>query len=382
MKIQKQLRPYVYTLVGVVVAIVGGISLRQCTKKTQTEAFDSVKYVEITPAVQQKLLRRVNAIGKMTANQSIVVRTELQGRIEKIHFQDGQAVKKGDALVEFDSAQAKLEAASAKARASQTEQMYLRSKELYGKELVSAAEFEKVKAEYEMAKAQAEEKALIVSKMVIKAPFEGIVGIREKDINVGAVVHQNVDIVSLVDEDPMMVDFSVSGAYVGNVKAGQDILLSVDGTDIVNQVAKVVAIDAKLDDVGNTIKVRGEASNAKGVLKPGMFAKAKIVIGEVPNAVMVPEAAVERSGNQHYVYKIDQIQDGVGRFSFNPVVIGMREAGLVEVVSGLTGKENVVIGGHTNLANLPEGHPVRVKVVDTSELKKKIAEEQLAAPQE
>jgi membrane fusion protein, multidrug efflux system len=376
MKIEKQLRPYLYALGAAAIAIGLGVTIRQCTKKTDLQSQDAVKYVEVTPVAEQQLLRRINAIGKLIANQSIIIKTELPGRIAKIYFKDGQAVNAGDPLIAFDSEQARLEATQARAKASQMEQMFYRSKELFQKSLVSASEYEKAKAEFEQSKAQSEERALIVNKMTIKAPFEGIVGIREKDINLGAYINQNVDIVSLVDTDPMMVDFNVSGGYIGSIKNGQEILLTVDGTAIENQAAKVVAIDARVDEAGNTIKVRGEASNAKGLLKPGMFAKAKVVIGEVPNAIMVPEAAIERTGNQHYVYRVDRIQNNVGHVIFTPIVIGTRDSGMVEVISGLQPKEVVVIGGHVNLQ---EGQEVRIKMIDTSDLKKKLAAQQSAS---
>lgn len=355
---QKQLRPYLYTGAAILGLIIFGVFIRQCSKKSDIESFDRVKYVEITPVKVGQLLRKVNAIGKLTASQSVVIKTEMPRRIAKIHFKDGQEVKEGDPLVEFDSEQLRLEADQARAKASQYSQLYQRSLELFQKKLISSSEYEKAKAEYEQTRAQAAEKDLLVRKSIIRAPFEGVLGIREKDISPGAYVNQNIEIVSLVDTDPMLVDFNVSGAYAESLKAGQEIQISVDGTAIENLSAKIDAIDARVDENGNTLRVRGSIPNKDGHLKPGMFAKVLVVIGEVPNAIQVPESAVERNGNQNYVYRVVRIQSNVGYAALTPIVIGTRQNGMVEVINGLEPKDVVVVGGQTGLH---DGQEVRIQ---------------------
>lgn len=358
---KRQLRPYLYTVIAILVLIILGIVVRQFNKRGEVEAFDRVKYVEAAPVTVGKLLRKVNAIGKLAANQSIVIKTEMPGRISKIHFKDGQAVKQGDPIVEFDSEQLRLEAMQARAKASQYSQLYQRSSELFQKKLISSSEYEKAKAEYEQTKAQAEEKDLLVRKSIIRAPFEGVLGIREKDISVGAYVNQNIEIVSLVDTDPMMVDFNVSGAYAANLKAGQALQISIDGTNLENLPAKVDAIDARVDDIGNTLRVRGAVPNKDRLLKPGMFSQVLVVIGEVSNAIQVPEGAIERNGNQNYVYRVTKVNGSSGVAAISPVVIGTRQNGMVEILQGLGPKDMVVIGGQTGLH---DGMEVRIQKSD------------------
>lgn len=355
---QKQIRPYLYAVAVVIGLIVIGITVRQCSKSNEVESFDRVKYVEAAEVKVGKLLRKVKALGKLTANQSVIVKTEMPGRIAKIHFKDGQVVDQGDPLVEFDSEQLRLEATQARAKASQYSQLYQRNLELFQKKLISSAEYEKAKAEYEQTKAQAEEKDLLVRKSIIRAPFEGVLGIREKDISTGAYVNQNIEIVSLVDTDPMLVDFNVSGAYAESLKAGQEIKISVDGTALENLSAKIDAVDARIDESGNTLRVRGNIPNKDGKLKPGMFARVLVVIGEVQNAVQVPEGAIERNGNQNYVYRVSKIQGSSGFAVLTPVVIGTRQNGLVEIMSGIEPKDVVVVGGQTGLH---DGMEVRIQ---------------------
>jgi membrane fusion protein (multidrug efflux system) len=338
------------------------------SKKSEIESFDRIKYVEVTPVKNGQLLRKVNALGKLAANQSVIVKTEMAGRVSKIHFKDGQAVNQGDPLIEFDSQQLRLEAEQARAKAEQYSQLYQRSTELFQKKLISSSEFEKAKAEFEQTRAQAAEKDLLVRKSIIRAPFEGVLGIREKDISPGAYLTQNHEIVSLVDIDPILVDFNVSGAYTGTLKAGQEILISVDGTAIDGVAAKIDAVDAKVDEAGNTLRIRGSVSNQNGALKPGMFAKVLVVIGEVANAIQVPESAVERTGNQSYVYRVTKIQGNVGYAALTPVVIGTRQNGMVEIMKGLESKDVVVTGGQTGLH---DGQEVRIQ--------KTVAAEEVAA---
>lgn len=369
---QKQLKPYLYTVVGILGVIILGVFVRQCSKKSDIESFDRIKYVEVTPVKVGQLLRKINAIGKLTANQSVIIKTEMPGRISKIHFKDGQVVKAGDPLVEFDSEQLRLEADQARAKASQYSQLYQRSLELFQKKLISSSEFEKAKAEYEQTRAQAAEKDLLVRKSIIRAPFEGVLGIREKDISSGAYVNQNIEIVSLVDTDPMLVDFNVSGAYSESLKSGQEIQISVDGTSFESLSAKIDAVDARIDENGNTLRIRGSISNKDGHLKPGMFAKVLVVIGEVPNAIQVPEGAVERNGNQSYVYRVTKIQSNIGYAALTPVVIGTRQNGMIEIMKGLEPKDVVVTGGHTGLH---DGQEVRIqKNVAAEEVAPKVAE--------
>lgn len=355
---KKQIKPYLYTAAGVLGVILISIFVRQCSKKSDIESYDRVKYVEVTPVKVGQLLRKINAIGKLAANQSIIIKTEMPGRIAKIHFKDGQPVKEGDPIVEFDSEQLRLESAQANAMASQYSQLYQRSKELYQKKLISSSEYEKAKAEHEKTRAQAEEKNLLVRKSTIRAPFEGMLGIREKDISPGAYVNQNIEIVSLVDTDPMLVDFNVSGTYAETLKAGQDIQISVDGTALKDLPAKIEAIDAKVDETGNTLRVRGSIPNKNGHLKPGMFSKVLVVIGEVSNAIQVPESAIERNGNQNYVYRVSRIQSGSGVASLSPVVVGTRQNGMVEIIQGLEPKDVVVTGGQLGLH---DGQEVRIQ---------------------
>ncbi|MDP3936226.1 MAG: efflux RND transporter periplasmic adaptor subunit [Alphaproteobacteria bacterium] len=374
---QKQLRPYLYTISGVLGVIVLGVFLRQCNKKSEVESFDRIKYVEVTPVKSGQLLRKINAIGKLAANQSVVVKTEMPGRVAKIHFKDGQAVKQGDPLIEFDSEQLRLEAEQARAKASQYSQLYQRSSELFQKKLISSSEFEKAKAEYEQTRAQAAEKDLLVRKSIIRAPFEGVLGIREKDISPGAYVNQNHEIVSLVDIDPMLVDFNVSGAYTASLKEGQEIQISVDGTSLDGLSAQIDAVDARVDEAGNTLRVRGSVPNKSGALKPGMFAKVLVVIGEVSNAIQVPEGAVERNGNQSYVYRVTKIQSNVGYAALTPVVIGTRQNGMVEIMKGLEAKDVVVTGG---LTGLHDGQEVRIqKTVAAEDVAPKPAAENVAS---
>jgi membrane fusion protein (multidrug efflux system) len=355
---QKQLRPYLYTIVGILVVIILGVFLRQFNKKSEVESFDRIKYVEVTHVKSGQLLRKINALGKLAANQSVIVKTEMPGRVAKIHFKDGQVVKQGDPLIEFDSQQLRLEAEQARAKAEQYSQLFQRSSELFQKKLISRSEFEKAKAEHEQTRAQSAEKDLLVQKSIIRAPFEGVLGIREKDISPGAYLNQNYEIVSLVDIDPMLVDFNVSGTYTASLKEGQEIQISVDGTSLEGLSAKIDAVDAKVDEAGNTLRVRGSVPNKNGALKPGMFAKVLVVIGEVSNAIQVPEGAVERNGNQSYVYRVTKIQSNVGYAALTPVVIGTRQSGMVEIMKGLDAKDVVVTGGHTGLH---DGQEVRIQ---------------------
>lgn len=355
---QKQLRPYLYTIVGVLGVIIIGVFMRQCSKKSDVESHDRIKYVEVTPVKSGQLLRKINALGKLAANQSVIVKTEMPGRVSKIHFKDGQEVKQGDPLIEFDSEQLRLEAEQARSKAAQYSLLFQRSSELFQKKLISSSEFEKAKAEYEQTRAQSAEKDLLVRKSIIRAPFEGVLGIREKDISPGAYVNQNHEIVSLVDIDPMLVDFNVSGAYTASLKEGQEIQISVDGTALDGLSAKIDAVDARVDEAGNTLRVRGSVPNKNGALKPGMFAKVLVVIGEVSNAIQVPEGAVERNGNQSYVYRVTKIQSNVGYAALTPVVIGTRQNGMVEIMKGLEAKDVVVTGGHTGLH---DGQEVRIQ---------------------
>lgn len=372
---QKQLKPYLYTAVGILGAIILGVFVRQCSKKTDIESFDRVKYVEVTPVKVGKLLRRVNAIGKLAANQSVIVKTEMPGRIAKIHFKDGQVVKEGDPLVEFDSEQLRLEADQARSKAAQYAQLHQRSLELFQKKLISPTEYEKAKAEFEQTRAQAAEKDLLVRKSIIRAPFEGVLGIREKDISIGAYVNQNVEIVSLVDTDPMLVDFNVSGAYSESLRAGQEIQISVDGTGLENISAKIEALDARVDETGNTLRVRGSIPNKNGHLRPGMFARVLVVIGEVPDAIQVPEGAVERNGNQNYIYRVTKIQNNVGYIALTPAVIGTRQQGMVEIIQGLQPKDVVVTGGHTGLHDGQEVRIQKMIAIEEAEEKAKLEAE-------
>ena len=331
----------------------GPIVWRAIFGNNTEEVGAGIRYVKAKKVELRDLNRTITAIGTLRASNFVNIKAERRARVAKIYFEDGQMIKQGEPIIELDKEALTFEHKGLQAQADQLKQQYLRSKELHDKKLLSDTDFEKAKAEYTRVQAAADEKKVLLDKSIVRAPFEGRLGVRDADVTVGTFIADGTDIVTLVDTDPMFVDFRVSAQNTANIKPGQKIEVEVDGPGGSEMfVGEVTAVDSKVETTGNTVLVRGKVENPNDKLQPGQFARVTVITHAVKNAMMVPLSAIRTEGNNDLVF----VMDG-NTVAVRGVVKGQTSESDIEIVKGITKDDIVVFEGKKNL------HP-GVKVVN------------------
>jgi len=307
--------------------------------------------VDVAKVVTLKLVDDINAVGSIRSNESVVIRPEVSGRIVRLNFNDGQHVKKGQLLVAFDATVNEAEVLQAKAELGIARANYERSLDLAKQKFISERARDESLANVQVLDAKLALAQARLSKLAIKAPFSGIVGIR--NVSVGDYVKDGADLINLEDISSVKVDFRVPEKYADLVHNGQAIEVLVDALPGRPFRAKVDAVDPQVDNSGRSASLRGRIENPEGKLKPGMFARVRLILSERDNALVVPEEAIVPQGAKVTVWKVVD-----GKAVRTEVKTGLRRAAQVEIVQGLQAGDLVVTAGQIRLSK--DGTPVRI----------------------
>lgn len=315
--------------------------------------------VEVARVEIRTLQDETQAVGTLRSRQGVMLRPEVSGRVARLGFQDGQRVKRGHLLVQLDDTlqQAQLQKAQAEASIARTN--LNRNRELVSQQFVSQAAVDQSAAVLEVAQASVALAQAELVRMRIVAPFDGAVGIRV--INVGDYVKDGSDLLSIDDTGAMLVDFRLPERVLSRLKVGQVVDVALDGLPGRSFKARVDAFDSQLDANGRSLLVRASLGNADGVLKPGMFARARLVFAVRDNAVVVPEEALVPVGNKRFLFKVVDGADGRKTTQRVEANVGLRVPGKVEILGGLTHADTVVTAGHARLMQNPD---VAIRVVE------------------
>lgn len=306
--------------------------------------------VEAAPVRVGTVTDEVGAVGSLQANESVVIRSEIAGRISEAHFTEGRAVAKGDLLFTLDPAEAAAQVAQIAATVELNRSNLERAKPLREADLISPQDFDQLAAklkESEASLAVAQER---LNKATIRAPFGGRVGLRQ--VSPGDYVQPGQVLVNLEDLTAMKADFRIPETVMDRVAVGRPVAVRVDAFPEQVFRGAIRAIEPRLDEATRTILVRARVDNPGGQLRPGMFARVSVIVGERPNAILIPEQAVVPVGDKAFVFRIVD-----GKAAMAKVVIGQRKGGEAEVVSGLNPADVVVTGGQMKIR---DGAPVTV----------------------
>jgi membrane fusion protein (multidrug efflux system) len=292
---------------------------------------------KIAPAVDE-----AGAVGTLRADESIVVRPEIAGRIAEIRFEEGQGVARGAVLATLDSAEVKAQLASASAQARLDAQRLERAEDLHQKSFISRQALDEARSNAARSSALVREIEARLAKTEMRAPFAGIVGLRQ--VSQGAVVAAGTDIARLEKIDQLKLDFRVPEAYVSRLKGGQPVKVTVDAWPGQGFGGAIYAIEPAVDEGTRTVLARARIANPELKLRPGMFARVVLQLGAREKAIWIPEQAVVPKGQETFVYRVAD-----GRASLVKVQLGVRRPGEVEVLAGLAAGELVVTDGTLRL---------------------------------
>lgn len=298
-------------------------------------------------ARRQPLSVGIEAIGTAGANEAVSITSKTSNIVTAIHFNDGQAVRAGQLLVELDSAQARADLAAAQADFTESAAQYNRSRDLVASQLVSQSQFDQLQGTMRANEARVAAAQARLSDTVIRAPFSGRVGLRR--VSVGTLINPGTVITTLDDTSTIKVDFSVPDLYVGELRAGQAVVARTNAFPGREFRGVVGSVDSRVDPASRAVIVRAMVPNAEGLLKPGMFLTVQLA-QETRDALVVPEEALVPEQARQFVYLVQG-----NTVAKREVRLGRREPGLVEIVDGLAAGDRVVVEGTLKLR---DGAPV------------------------
>ena len=318
----------------------------------------------------QDFTDRIEALGVAKARQSVTVTSNTAELITKVLFHDGQAVSKGQVLVELKGDEQDAAVAQAQSLAAQARLDAARWNDLAAKGFsprVTAERYQAASVQADAALKAAQSRRL---NRVIRAPFSGVVGL--SDVAPGALIAAGGPLVSLDDLAVVRIDFPVPDRFYARLRKGMVLTAKVDAYPDVEFKGAVAEVDTRIDERTRSVRARAEFANSDGRLRPGMLAKVVVEQG-VRSALAAPEAAVQFEGEQAFVYTIIK-DDGKGDGSAmgqragkrkkmpegmaanapkgpkmiahrQTIVVGARQNGFIEVTSGLRAGETSVAAG-------------------------------------
>lgn len=315
--------------------------------------------VEVARAEAATLTDEATAVGSLKAHQGVMLRPEVSGRVARLGFSEGTRVRRGQLLVQLDDTlqQAQLQQAEASAAIARTN--LARSRELLGQGFVSPSAVDQNAAALEVAEAQVALARAQLARLKVLAPFDGTAGLRL--VNVGDYVKDGADLVNIEDLSSLTVQFALPERTIDRLRPGQPVELTLDALPGRRFKGRVQALDSQVDPNGRALQVKAQVDNTEALLKPGMFARPRVVFAVRDGAVVVPEEALVPMGARQVLFRIAERADGQKLAQRLEARVGLRLPGKVEILQGLKPGDVVVTAGH---ARLMRGDAVPVRVIE------------------
>jgi membrane fusion protein, multidrug efflux system len=298
-------------------------------------------------ARQEQWPATIAAIGSVVAVHGVTVSADMPGIVEAITFESGRQVATGELLVRLDTRQERAQLAAAEAQRDLTRLNLDRARGLRDEGILPEAEYDRMSAEYKQAEARVGEIRATIERKQIRAPFTGILGIRQ--VNLGQYLNDGAAVVPLQSLDPIYVNFSVPQQEVTEVKVGREVRVVAEGEKPIEATGKITAVDSIVDTATRNVQVQATFANPKGDLHPGMFVKTEVVLGGGSPITALPASAISYAPYGDSVYVVADLQGPNGesyrgvRQQF--VKLGGSRGDQVAVVSGVAAGEEVVTSG-------------------------------------
>lgn len=285
----------------------------------------------------------VEAVGSTFAYESAEITPNVTEVVEKINFKDGQSVKKGDIIVVLRFAEENAQLRSARASLAEQDREIERLSGLVKSGAAAVSALDTRNTQKQVAEQQIQQYQAQVSDRIIRAPFDGVLGLRT--ISVGSLVSPQNVITTIDDLSTMRVDFTVPEVYLGQLKPGVPISAISQAYPERTFEGEVADIDSRVDPSSRSVRVRAEIPNKDQLLKPGMLLYVQLAL-EKSRSPTIPERSLIQEGNSQFVFKVSQ-----RRAQRTEVELGRRKPGFVEVVSGLSLGDSVATSALQDLTD-------------------------------
>ncbi|SFL93353.1 efflux RND transporter periplasmic adaptor subunit [Marinobacter zhejiangensis] len=319
--------------------------------------------VNITTPLVEVVADALTAVGTLKSRQAVAVTAEVSGRVVELNVQPGEVVAKGQLLVRLDDRQAQADLQVADAQFADAQRQYDRASRLVANNSIAQSRLDELRTALDVARAQRVAARIRLENHRIEAPFAGIVGLT--DISLGSYLSEGETITTLDDTREMELEFSVPERYLGQLAQGQQVAGETPAYPGQVFHGTLVELGARVSELSRTLPVRALVDNSEGRLRPGQFMSVSLTLGQ-REALVIPEQAILMRGADSFVFVVE---DGVAKRT--RVTLGSREPGLVEIQSGLSADDAVVVTGQDRLSN---GESVQVSTDDEAMLDHHLAD--------
>ena len=295
----------------------------------------------------------IPAVGSLRASRGVDVTAQVAGQITAINFESGSPVAAGTLLVQQYAAdeQARLEGLIAERKLAEIN--VTRARGLYAEKLISAFDRDVRETDLQRARAAEDDLRLKIAQKSIRAPFSGVLGIRQVDI--GQYIEPGDPIVRLEGREKMVVDFPVPQQQLRNLRVKQPVAVQVDAWPGQPFRGAIEALEPQVDRDTRNIRVRAVVDNPEGKLLPGMFARIDIALPVRDQVVTIPHAAVTHSPYGDAVFVVTEKKNAAGqaelRVTNTAVVTGATRGDQIAISSGLPAGATIVTAGQQKLRN-------------------------------
>lgn len=295
--------------------------------------------VKAVAAEVRPVAEKISLVATISANESIEVKSEIDGTVERVNFDEGQPVAEGQLLIKLDTRKWEATVAEAEAEFNLAEANRQRAETMLKNQTISQQEYDQALATFEARRAGLDLMRQQLKDARITARFDGLAGARL--VSPGQVISKSTLLTTLVDIEPVKVEFRVPERFLGQLRAGQSIAFRVPAYPGEEFRGEVYFIDPQVDLATRTVLVKARQANLDRRLRPGMFGNLDLILEIRERAILVPESAILRDGEAVSLFIIGA--DGTAQPV--PVELGTRLPGQVEVTRGLSGGEQVIYEG-------------------------------------
>lgn len=342
-----------FILMLVVVSLVfGGIVYK---KLQDWEEFAAMAEMEQPPTViaaaevkKESWQPALHSVGSLVAINDVFVTNEVAGKVEAIRFESGERVEKGQVLLQLDDVVDRAELRGLEVDQQLAEIQFERAARLIEERSISRADYDQARARLESARAAIASKQALIDKKKIRAPFSGLLGIRQVDL--GEFLDPGAHIAPLQSLDPIYADYTLPERFLADISVGQVLEVKVQSYPGERFEGRIQAINPGIDPGTRSIRLRAKLENSEGRLRPGMFAEVRTLLPPRDDILTLPQQAITYAPYGDTVFAIEE-KDGKLIVQRKPVTTGEVRNGRVEIIEGLEAGDQVASAGQTKLRN-------------------------------
>jgi membrane fusion protein (multidrug efflux system) len=302
---------------------------------------------------QEEWPATLNAIGTVAAVQGVTVSADLPGVVDRIAFESGKTVQKGDILVHLDTRQEQAQLAGAESEVQLARLNFQRMQGLVQQDAVSRAEYDAAAAAHQQAEARLGEIRATIERKTIRAPFSGLLGIRQ--VNLGQYLTGGDAVVPLQSVSPVYINFGVPQQDASQMHTGRTVRVTVDELGGDEFTGRITALDSVVDQTTRNVQVQATLTNPAGKLRPGMFVQAHVMLGAGRPVVALPASAINYAPYGDSVFVVGDMKTPEGRayrgVRQQVVKLGAARGDQIAVLSGINPGEEIVTSGVFKLRN-------------------------------